>query len=103
MKVTKYIEFSLDYDGNCECIDTFEVNGEDRINEISESNVDEFVEKLSKFDEFLISEHRTEVRVSWFDHGKMFVDFRYFNEPEDGEFDDHEFETDSIDIVYGED
>jgi hypothetical protein len=83
-----YIDFSLDYDGKCEDISTFEVDGQDLTEDVYFDNVDDFVKKLMNIDEFKVSEHRTEVQVYWNDD-KMNVNFRYFNEPEDGEFDDY--------------
>jgi len=84
-----FLDFSLDYDGQCENVDMFEIDGQDFSEDLDENKVDEFVEKLMKLDEFYVSDHRTEVQVYWKDD-KMNVSFRFFNEPEDGEFDDYE-------------
>jgi hypothetical protein len=54
-------------------------------------------------DKYYVSEHRTEVSVYWSEDGIMNVKFRYFNEPEDGEFDDHELnDIEPIEFVWGE-
>lgn len=87
-----YLEFSLDYDGECEDITTFEVDGQDFSDDLEYDKVNEFVEELMKLDEFYVSDHRTEVQVLWKDN-KMNVFFRFFNEPEDGEFDDYELKN----------
>ena len=84
-----YLEFSLDYNGQCEDVSTFEVEGQDFTDDVYFDDVDKFVKELEKLENFYVSEHRTEVRVFWKD-GTMNVHFRFFNEPEDGEFDDHE-------------
>lgn len=84
-----YLEFTLDYDGQCENIDTFEVDGQDFSDDVYYDDVNKFVKELEKLENFYVSEHRTEVRVFW-ENEKMNVLFRFFNEPEDGEFDDHE-------------
>lgn len=97
-----YIDFSLDYVGQCEDISTFEVDGQDFSEDIYFEDVDKFVKELEKLDKFYVSEHRTEVQVFW-NEGKMNVKFRYFNEPEDGEFDDHELNgLEPIELVWGE-
>ena len=98
----KYLEFSLDYNGQCEDISTFEVEGHDKSEDVYFEDVDKFVKELEKLDKFYVSEHRTEVQVYW-NEGKMNVTFRYFNEPEDGEFDDHELNgLEPIKLVWGE-
>ena len=86
--MTKYIEFSIDYNDNCECVDEFIVNGEPV--EIDDCDVQPLIDELKKVKGFYTSEHRTEVRVWWNENGTMDVRFRYFNEPDWGEFDDHE-------------
>lgn len=99
----KYLEFSLDYDGQCEDISTFEVEGHDKSEDVYFEDVDNFVKELEKLDKFYVSQHRTEVRVYWNEDGTMNVHFRYFNEPEDGEFDDHELNgLEPIELVWGE-
>lgn len=99
----KYLEFSLDYDGQCEDIPTFEVEGHDKSEDVYFEDVDNFVKELEKLDKFYVSQHRTEVRVYWNEDGTMNVHFRYFNEPEDGEFDDHELNgLEPIEFVWGE-
>lgn len=86
--MTKYIDFSIDYDGNCESVDEFLINDEEV--SIDESDVQPLIDELEKVEGFFISEHRTQVRVWWKEDGTMDVSFRYFNEPDWGEFDDHE-------------
>ena len=99
----KYLEFSLDYDGQCEDISTFEVEGHDKSEDVYFEDVDNFVKELEKLDKFYVSQHRTEVRVYWNEDGTMNVHFRYFNAPEDGEFDDHELNgLEPIELVWGE-
>ena len=87
--MTKYIDFSIDYDGNCECVDDFLINDEEvSIND--DSDVQPLIEELQKVEGFHLSEHRTQVRIWWNEDGTMDVRFRYFNEPDWGEFDDYE-------------
>jgi len=87
--MTKYIDFSIDYDGNCECVDEFLINDEEvSIND--DSDVQPLIDELEKVEGFFISEHRTQVRVWWKEDGTMDVRFRYFNEPDWGEFDEYE-------------
>lgn len=86
--MTKYIDFSIDYDGNCECVDDFLINDEEV--SIDDSDVQPLIDELEKVEGFFISEHRTQVRVWWKEDGTMDVRFRYFNEPDDCEFDDYE-------------
>ena len=83
-----YIDFSIDYDGNCESVDEFLINDEEV--SIDESEVQHLIDELEKVEGFLISEHRTQVRVWWNENGTMDVRFRYFNEPDWDEFDDYE-------------
>ena len=86
--MTKYIDFSIDYDGNCESVDEFLINDEEV--SIDDSDVQPLIDELEKVEGFFISEHRTQVRVWWNEDGTMDIRFRYFNEPDWGEFDDHE-------------
>jgi hypothetical protein len=87
--MTKYIDFSIDYDGNCECVDDFLINDEEvSIND--DSDVQPLIEELQKVEGFYLSEHRTQVRIWWNEDGTMDVRYRYFNEPDWGEFDDFE-------------
>ena len=87
--MTKYIDFSIDYDGNCECVDDFLINDEEvSIND--DSDVQPLIEELQKVEGFHLSEHRTQVRIWWNEDGTMDVRYRYFNEPDWGEFDDFE-------------
>lgn len=98
-----FIDFSLDYDGQCEDISTFEVDGQDFSEDVYFSDVDKFVKELEKLEHFYVSEHRTEVRVFWNEEGTMNVHFRFFNEPEDGEFTDHEINgLEPIKFVWGD-
>ena len=86
----KYLEFSVDYEGQCEDFQYME-GDIDKSDEIDDDQVTKFVEELSeKVDGFMLSEHRTQGWVNWYDDGTMDLSFRYFNEPEDGEFDDYE-------------
>jgi hypothetical protein len=87
--MTKYIDFSIDYDGNCECVDDFLINDEEvSIND--DSDVQPLIEELQKVEGFYLSEHRTQVRVWWNEDGTMDVRYRFYNEPDWGEFDDYE-------------
>jgi hypothetical protein len=87
--MTKYIDFSIDYDGNCECVDDFLINDEEvSIND--DSDVQPLIEGLQKVEGFYLSEHRTQVRVWWNEDGTMDVRYRFYNEPDWGEFDDYE-------------
>ena len=92
-KETMYIDFSIDYDGDCESIDDFIVNNEEMLDNVTEDDVNKLIGKLRKIEGFMVSEHRTQVRIWWYEDGTMSVHFRYFNEPEDGEFDDIELEN----------
>jgi len=83
----KYIDFSIDYDGNCERIDDFIVNNEEVM--IDETDVQPLIEELKKVDGFNISDHRTEVRIWWNENGTMDILYRYFNDSDSGDFDNH--------------
>jgi hypothetical protein len=87
--MTKYIDFSIDYDGNCECVDDFLINDEEvSIND--DSDVQPLIEELQKVEGFYLSEHRTQVRVWWNEDGTMDVRYRFYNEPDWSEFDNYE-------------
>ena len=83
-----YIDFSIDFNGECECVDDLVINDESVT--IDDEDVNPFIEKLQEVDGFYVSEHRTEVRIWWNEDGTMDVRYRYFNEPDWNEFDDHE-------------
>ncbi len=84
----KYIDFSIDYDGNCECVDDFLVNNEEVT--IDDSDVQPLIEKLEQLEGFFISDHRTQVRIWWNQDGTMDVRYRSYTEPDWDEFEDHE-------------
>ncbi len=99
-----YLTFSLDYNGECEDVETYMVDGQDLTDDVSTDDVDVFVTKLEELDKFFVSEHRTEVQVWWLEDGTMDVHYRYFNEPDDGEFDDYELtKLKPIEFVISED
>lgn len=84
-----YLDVTVDYDGKCEDVVLFDVDGKDLTDEVSYEKVDKFMEKLVNVDHFFLSEHRTNVQIYWTDDG-MDVLFRSFGEPDDGEFDVYE-------------
>lgn len=83
-----YIDFSIDYNGDCEYVDDFIVNNEEV--EIDDEDVNPLIKKLQEVEGFYISEHRTEVRIWWNEDGTMDIRYRYYNEPDWNEFDEHE-------------
>lgn len=87
-KTKKYIDFSIDYDGNCECVDDFLVD--DVPLDIDESEVQPLIEKLQDVEGFFLSDYRTQVRIWWNNDGIMDIRYRYYTEPDFGSFDDHE-------------
>ena len=86
--MTKYIDFSIDYNGECESVDTFLID--DTVQTIDEKDVQPLIDELEKVEGFNISEHRTQVQIWWNDDDTMDIKYRYFNEPDWGEFDDFE-------------
>ena len=89
-----YLSFSLDYDGRCQDVDTYEVDDVNLTENVNYESVDKYVQKLwDEVEGFNVSEHRTEVQV-WWRTNVMEIHYRYFNEPEDGEFDDIELYSD---------
>ena len=57
---------------------------------LDDEDVESLIEKLQGVEGFFQSEHRTQVRIWWNQNGTMDVRYRYFNEPDWGEFDDFE-------------
>jgi acylphosphatase len=94
----KYLAFTLDYDGEIEDVDDYEVDGREIIVYPDDENLQNFLEELKQEDEFMVSEVRTEVQVWWETDGTMKVRFKYFNEPDDAEFDDYEFTINAIEF-----
>ena len=92
----KRLDFTLDYDGLCEDVELFEIGNEDLTDEVECSDVDSFVKEIGKG--LVISQHRTEVSVEW--GNKMSLKFRYFNSPNDGDFDDYEIEIEPIEFKW---
>ena len=84
----KYIEFQIDYNGMVECVDDFVIN--DVECQIDDEDVTPLIKELQKLEGFYLSEHRTEVRVWWNEHGTMDVRYRNYTEPDWGVFDDYE-------------
>ncbi len=90
MKTTNkecYIDFSIDYNGDCECVDEFVVDNE--VVQIDDEDVESLIEKLQKVEGFFQSEHRTQVRIWWNQDGTMDVRYRSYTEPDWDEFEDH--------------
>ena len=83
-----YIDFSIDYNGDCECVDDFVVD--DEIIQIDDEDVESLIEKLQGVEGFFQSEHRTQVRIWWNQDGTMDVRYRSYTEPDWDEFEDHE-------------
>jgi hypothetical protein len=84
-----YLDFSIDSNGECESIDDFLVGDEDCPRDYV--RVNSFIKKLVEgVDGFNLSDHRTQVRVWWENDGTMEIRYRFFNEPDQGEFDDFE-------------
>jgi hypothetical protein len=89
-KEIMYLNFTLDFNGEIEDIEQVVRGNEDVTNNVSFSDLDDFVEILKENEKFYVSEHRTEVSVWIYNDETMDVKYRYFNEPDDGEFDDYE-------------
>ena len=83
-----FIDFSIDYNGECECIDDFVIDNQDV--EIDDVDVNPFISRLSRVEGFFVSDHRTQVRVWWNENGTMDIRYRYYTEPDWGEFEDFE-------------
>ena len=83
-----YIDFSIDYNGECECIDDFVIDNQDV--EIDDVDVNPFISRLSRVEGFFVSDHRTQVRVWWNENGTMDIRYRYYTEPDWNEFEDYE-------------
>jgi len=58
-----YLSFTLDFDGQCENIDDFEIDNVSHIDDVSYESVDNYVKKLKTLKKFKVSEHRTEVVI----------------------------------------
>lgn len=87
-----YLSFTIGFDGGCEDVGYFEVDGVDKTESVDYSDVEKFVKKLLGVEEFFLSEHRTEVEVWWYENNKMDVYFISYNLPDDDEFDEHYLE-----------
>ena len=83
-----FIDFSIDYNGECECIDDFVIDNQDV--EIDDVDVNPFISRLSRVEGFFVSDHRTQVRVWWNENGTMDIRYRYYTEPDWDEFEDYE-------------
>lgn len=87
--MNKYLDFSIDYDGNIESVDEFSIN--DEVVEINdEMDIQPLIEKLTQVEGFHLSEHRTQVRIWWNENGTMDIRYRDYTEPDWGVFDDYE-------------
>jgi hypothetical protein len=88
-QMEKELEFSVDYDGECEDF-TFTIDGVE-VDTIEYDEVTNFIKKLEEVvEDFWLSEHRTEGVVTWNENGTMDISFRTYNEPDWGNFDEHE-------------
>ena len=83
-----YIDFSIDYNGECECVDDFVIENE-KVS-IDDDVLNPLIHQLSRMEGFFISDHRTQVRIWWNENGTMDIRYRYYTEPDWGEFEDYE-------------
>ena len=83
--IMKYIEFSLDFEGNCESIDV----QEGFPFEVTEDDINQFVSKLVENDIITLSEHRTEMKVEWSNVSTMDISVVSYNSPNWDDFDEH--------------
>lgn len=89
--MTKELEFSVDFDGECEDY-TYTIDGE-TLDFIEFEEVTEFIKKVTEqVKDFWLSDHRTEGTITWNEDGTMDIFFRTYNEPDWGNFDDHDIE-----------
>ncbi len=90
-----YLEFSVDYSGECEDYTIF-IDDVEKTDEFTFDDVTNYVKKLEKNVEgFFLSEHRTSGTITIFDD-VMTIEFRTYNEPDWDEFDDHTITTTPI-------
>ena len=86
----KELVFSVDYNGDCEDF-TYSIDGVELEDTINFDEVSDFIKKLVEVvDDFWLSEHRTEGTINWYEDGTMDISFRTYNEPDWGNFDNHE-------------
>ena len=98
----KELVFSVDFSGECEEY-TYTIDGVE-LDFIGYDEVTEFINKVvDQVKDFWLSEHRTEGTINWNEDGTMDISFRTYNEPDWGNFDDHEIEgITSIEFEYEE-
>jgi hypothetical protein len=85
----KELVFSVDFSGECEEY-TYTIDGVE-IDYIDFDEVTNFIRKVEEVvKDFWLSEHRTEGTINWNENGTMDISFRTYNEPDWGNFDDHE-------------
>ena len=101
-KMVKELEFSVDYDGECEDY-TYTIDGV-QIDTIEFEEVTDFIKKLEEgVEKFWTSEHRTEGVVTWNEDGTMDISFRTYNSPDWGNFGEKEINgLPSIEFEYEE-
>ena len=90
-----YLVFTLDYNGQCENIDDFDIDNVSHIDDLSYESIDNYVEKLKTLKKFKISEHRTEVTIMVNDD-TMEVRGQYYKSPDWENFSTFQFETTTI-------
>jgi len=100
--MVKELEFSVDYDGECEDY-TYTIDGV-QIDTIEFEEVTDFIKKLEEsVEKFWLSEHRTEGVVTWNEDGTMDISFRTYNSPDWGNFGENEINgLPSIEFEYEE-
>ena len=83
--MSKFIEFSLDYEGICESIDI----QEGFPFEVTEEDVDQFVTELIEKDLSTLSDHRTQFKVEWSDVGTMDISVVSYKSPSWDDFEEY--------------
>jgi hypothetical protein len=92
-----YLEFSVDYSGECEDYTLF-IDDEERTHDFDFEDITDYIKKLeNNVEDFSLSEHRTSGIVTITDD-VMTIEYKYYTEPDWNEFEEHIITTTPIDF-----
>ncbi len=93
-----YLDFSVDYSGECEDYTLF-IDDVERTHDFDFEDITDYVKKLEEnVENFNLSEHRTTGTINIFD-GVMTIDYKFYTEPDWNEFEEHTITTTPINFI----
>lgn len=92
----KILNFSIDYDGFCEDVEEYSIDGKDLY--FPYKKIMNLIDKLKQIPGFFISPHRTEVKIKVI-NGNTFISFDYFNSPDSADITNYKLDPINSELI----